>query len=58
MDGGNDERYYHGTRAGLKPGDPIGPGFRSNYGSRKTANHVYLSATVDARGLGSGTRGR
>ena len=42
------ERYYHGTRAHLGPGDLIEPGNRSNYGTRKKANHVYLSATLDA----------
>lgn len=40
--------YYHGTRAGLKPGDLIAPGFNSNYGSRKKASFVYLTATLDA----------
>jgi len=47
VDGGQ-ERYYHGTRANLKPGDLIQPGYNSNFGSRKEANHVYLTATVDA----------
>lgn len=45
---GSQERYYHGTRADLTPGDLIEPGNRSNYGSRKKANHVDLTATVDA----------
>jgi hypothetical protein len=40
--------YYHGTRIDLKPGDLIGPGYTSNYGTRKKANHVYFSATLDA----------
>ena len=40
--------FYHGTRAGLKPGDLIEPGYTSNYGSRRKANHVYLTATLDA----------
>jgi hypothetical protein len=48
LDDGSQERYYHGTRADLKPGDLIEPGYRSNYGSRRQANHVYLTATVDA----------
>jgi hypothetical protein len=48
MDDEGHERYYHGTRADLKPGDLIGPGYDSNYGSRRKANHVYLTATVDA----------
>lgn len=44
----DDVRYYHGTRSDLRPGDLIEPGHRSNFGSRRTANHVYLTATVDA----------
>ena len=39
---------YHGTRAELKPGDLIAPGFMTNYGTGKKANHVYLSATLEA----------
>lgn len=41
-------RYYHGTKADLRPGDLIAPGYRSNYGSRKAAAFVYLTATLDA----------
>ena len=48
LDDANPERYYHGTRAELNPGDLIEAGYNSNYGSRKRANHVYLTATVDA----------
>ncbi len=48
LDDASPERYYHGTRADLKPGDLIEPGYHSNFGSRKKANHVYLTATVDA----------
>jgi hypothetical protein len=44
---------YHGTRAALKPGDLIEPGYASNYGKRKKANHVYLSATLDAATWGA-----
>jgi hypothetical protein len=40
--------FYHGTRAALKPGDLIAAGYSSNYGQRKTASWVYLSATMDA----------
>jgi rifampin ADP-ribosylating transferase len=39
--------YYHGTRADLKPGDLIGPGYTSNYGKRRTANNVYFSALLE-----------
>jgi rifampin ADP-ribosylating transferase len=40
--------YYHGTKAELKVGDLIEPGYASNYGKRKQAAFVYLSATLDA----------
>lgn len=42
------QSFYHGTKADLKEGDLIGPGFVSNYGKRKKAAYVYLSATLDA----------
>lgn len=45
--------YYHGTKADLKLGDLIEAGFSSNYGSRKTARHVYLTATLDAATWGA-----
>jgi rifampin ADP-ribosylating transferase len=48
LDSGRQGPYYHGTRADLRPGDLIEPGYSSNYGSRKTARYVYLTATVDA----------
>lgn len=40
--------FYHGTKADLKLGDLIEPGYSSNYGKRKKANYVYLTATLDA----------
>jgi len=40
--------YYHGTRADLKVGDLIEPGFNSNYGTQKKAKYIYLSATMEA----------
>ena len=40
--------FYHGTKANLKLGDLIKPGFKSNYGKRKEACYVYLTATLDA----------
>ncbi|MEP0897023.1 MULTISPECIES: NAD(+)--rifampin ADP-ribosyltransferase [Leptolyngbya] len=42
------QQFYHGTRANLKPGDLIEPGYNSNYGQRKKASYVYLTATLDA----------
>jgi hypothetical protein len=41
-------RLYHGTKANLAPGALIEPGFSSNYGQRKKASFVYLTATLDA----------
>lgn len=40
--------YYHGTRVDFKVGDLIGPGYLTNYGTGKKANHVYFSATLEA----------
>ncbi len=45
--------FYHGTRADLRPGDLLEPGRRSNFGERRTANHVYLTATLDAATWGA-----
>ncbi len=44
----DDGPFYHGTKASLKPGDLLEPGYSSNYGERKKANFVYLTATMDA----------
>jgi rifampin ADP-ribosylating transferase len=49
----NSQTFYHGTKADLKPGDLIAPGFRSNYGKRKQAAYVYLTATLDAATWGA-----
>jgi hypothetical protein len=49
----NAEIFYHGTKADLKPGDMIAPGFQSNYGSRKNASYIYLTATLDAATWGA-----
>lgn len=42
------QRFYHGTKVDLKPGDLIEPGYNSNYGKRKMAAYVYLTATLNA----------
>lgn len=44
----NTETYYHGTKANLKTGDLIEVGFHSNYGKKKKAKYIYLTATLDA----------
>lgn len=49
----NSEALYHGTKADLKMGDLIQPGFSSNYGTRKEARFVYLTATLDAATWGA-----
>jgi hypothetical protein len=40
--------FYHGTKANINTGDLIEPGFNSNYGQRKKAQYIYLTATLDA----------
>ena len=42
------QRFYHGTKVNLKPGDLIGPGYNSNYGKRKKAGYIYLTASLNA----------
>lgn len=49
----NSQRYYHGTKADLNPGDLIEPGYNSNYGKRKKAAYVYLTATLNAATWGA-----
>ncbi|WP_245603707.1 NAD(+)--rifampin ADP-ribosyltransferase [Intrasporangium oryzae] len=54
--------FFHGTKADLRPGDLLTPGWHSNYGSGRQANHIYLTATREgaplaaelARGEGPG----
>lgn len=57
------ERFFHGTKADLKPGDLIKPGHSANFGNRdRTTTYVYFTGTLDAaiwgaelsRGEGSG----
>ena len=42
------QTYFHGTRADLNVGDLIEAGFNSNYGQRKGAKYIFLTATLDA----------
>ena len=44
--------FYHGTRANLKPGDLIQPGYSSNYTVRRSP-WVYFSETLDAATWGA-----
>jgi hypothetical protein len=49
----NEHQYFHGTKAQLKKGDLIVPGFISNFGKEKNALFVYLTATLDAATWGA-----
>ncbi len=40
--------FFHGTKVHLRPGDLLEPGYSSNFGERRKANFVYLTATMDA----------
>ncbi|WP_317897971.1 NAD(+)--rifampin ADP-ribosyltransferase [Aurantibacillus circumpalustris] len=42
------QTYFHGTKADLNIGGFIEPGFNSNFGKRKNAKYIFLSATLDA----------
>ena len=43
--------FFHGTKADVGPGDLLTPGWRSNYGSRPVANHIYLTSTREGAPL-------
>lgn len=43
--------FFHGTRADLRPGELLTPGWRSNYGSGRQSKHIYLTATRDGAPL-------
>ena len=53
MDDLTSQLFYHGMKADVKPGDLIGPGYNSNYGKRKKAGYVYLTATLNAATWGA-----
>jgi hypothetical protein len=42
------QSFFHGTKANLKNGDRIEPGYTSNYGQRATSAYVYLTGTLNA----------
>ena len=42
------QTYFHGTKAELKIGDFVEVGINSNYGHKKKAKYIYLTATLDA----------
>jgi len=44
----NGRIFYHGSKADLKQGDLIEPGYGPNFGTRKKAAYVYLTETLAA----------
>lgn len=42
------QTYFHGTKADLQLGDLIEVGYTSNFGQRKNAKYIFLSATLYA----------
>lgn len=42
------QTYFHGTKADLKIGELIEVGNSSNFGQRKNARYIFLTATLDA----------
>ncbi len=42
------QTFFHGTKADLKTGDLIEGGYNSNFGQRKNAKYIFLTATLDA----------
>lgn len=47
-------RFYHGTKAELRPGDQIAPGRRPNFGTlERESNFVYCTGTLDAATWGA-----
>lgn len=42
------QTFFHGTKADLKIGDFIEVGYNSNFGQRRNAKYIFLTATLDA----------
>ncbi|MFC8039404.1 NAD(+)--rifampin ADP-ribosyltransferase [Paenarthrobacter sp. NPDC057355] len=43
--------FYHGTKAEVRVGDILSPGYRSNYKPDVVMNHIYFTALRDGAGL-------
>ncbi|MBP2265048.1 rifampin ADP-ribosylating transferase [Pseudarthrobacter sp. PvP004] len=43
--------FFHGTKADLRDGELLRPGFRSNYRPEVVMNHIYFTALRDGAGL-------
>jgi rifampin ADP-ribosylating transferase len=44
--------FYHGTKADVRVGDLLTPGFGSNFAEREL-KHIYFSATLEAATWGA-----
>lgn len=40
--------FYHGTKAGVSPGDLLIPGYNSNFEDGRVSNNIYFTGTLDA----------
>ncbi|WP_295833171.1 NAD(+)--rifampin ADP-ribosyltransferase [uncultured Microbacterium sp.] len=47
----DDGPFFHGTKADLRVGGLLTPGFRSNYRPEVTMNHIYFTSRLDGAGL-------
>jgi hypothetical protein len=45
--------FFHGTKAELRVGDELVPGFGSNFQAGRVMNHVYLTALVETAAWGA-----
>ncbi len=52
-DSTGQRRFYHGTKADLKPGDLLAAGYRSNFGEGTPLSWIYFTATLDAATWGA-----
>ncbi|XVX22206.1 NAD(+)--rifampin ADP-ribosyltransferase [Actinomycetota bacterium] len=43
--------FFHGTRADLRPGDLLTPGWMTNYGSGRESRNIYLTASKEGAPL-------
>ena len=43
--------FFHGTKADLRIGELLKPGFRSNYNASVVMNHVYFTSLAKGAGL-------
>ena len=47
----DDGPFFHGTKADLRSGELLSPGFRSNYRPEIVMNHIYFTALPNGAGL-------